>query len=244
MFHEDWTKQMKTSPNPGVHVFERTTIISKFCQDILGANISCKVNYRHTLKTALPLDRYFNTPEPISKKKFLTKFHEDWTKNNTFRVLTRKTRDKIVTKPGKNVTSRVLARKIAPPGRPYKDNINVFTKFHDDWAKNVSSRVFTSFFCYINIRKKRPHPWQPCFSMHRKHWPTGGHVFSPIRSIFELVLTKFHDDRAKNPRENAPPPLAAMFFNGPFSNSSLVSRKHWPTGGHVFSPIRSIFELV
>ncbi|KAH3721184.1 hypothetical protein DPMN_064103 [Dreissena polymorpha] len=59
---------------------------------------------------------------------------------------------------------------------------NVLTKF-EDWAKNVTSRVLTS--------KTAP--------------PLGGHVFSPILTIFELVrdinktnvLTKFHDNWAK-----------------------------------------------
>ncbi|KAH3843189.1 hypothetical protein DPMN_116700 [Dreissena polymorpha] len=57
---------------------------------------------------------------------------------------------------------------------------NVLTKFHEDWTKNVTSKV-----------EKGPAPWRPCFS--------------PIWTIFELagdinetnVLTKFHDDWAK-----------------------------------------------
>ncbi|KAH3879806.1 hypothetical protein DPMN_003713 [Dreissena polymorpha] len=76
--------------------------------------------------------------------------------------------------------------------------------FHD-WAKKVTSRVhviqltgtifqlnslFTCFH-YIHIEKNAP--------------PTGGHVFSPIWTIFELVrhinrtnvLINFHDDWAK-----------------------------------------------
>ncbi|KAH3737139.1 hypothetical protein DPMN_043717 [Dreissena polymorpha] len=51
---------------------------------------------------------------------------------------------------------------------------NVLTNFHDDWAKIVTSRVFTRENChYIHIEKNAP--------------PTGGHVFSPILTIFELV---------------------------------------------------------
>ncbi|KAH3867343.1 hypothetical protein DPMN_030469 [Dreissena polymorpha] len=71
---------------------------------------------------------------------------------------------------------------------------NVLTKFHEDWTKNVTSR------------KTAP--------------PPGGHVFSPIWTIFELirdinktnVLTKFHDDWANSvtsrvfTRNTAPPP--------------------------------------
>ncbi|KAH3793324.1 hypothetical protein DPMN_146832 [Dreissena polymorpha] len=65
------------------------------------------------------------------------------------------------------------------------------TKFHENWAKNVTSRVFACFH-YIHIKK---------YAM-----PTGGHVFSPIWTFFELVrdinktnvLTNFYDDWAKN----------------------------------------------
>ncbi|KAH3749429.1 hypothetical protein DPMN_183927 [Dreissena polymorpha] len=46
---------------------------------------------------------------------------------------------------------------------------NVLTNFHDDWAKIVPSRVCQ----YIHIEKNAP--------------PTGGHAFSPISTIFELV---------------------------------------------------------
>ncbi|KAH3842520.1 hypothetical protein DPMN_116016 [Dreissena polymorpha] len=80
----------------------------------------------------------------------------------------------------KIVTSRVFTRKTAHPG---SHETNVLTKFHENWVKNVTSRVFT--------KKNAP--------------PTGGHVFSPIWTIFELVrdinqtnlLTNFHDEWAK-----------------------------------------------
>ncbi|KAH3872185.1 hypothetical protein DPMN_035400 [Dreissena polymorpha] len=82
--------------------------------------------------------------------------------------------------------------------------------------KNVTSRVFTCFH-YIHIKKNAP--------------PTGGHVFSPIWTIFELVrdinktnvLTSVHDDWAKivtSRVKTAPPP-----------------------GSHVFQLTGTIFEL-
>ncbi|KAH3847676.1 hypothetical protein DPMN_090007 [Dreissena polymorpha] len=93
---------------------------------------------------------------------------------------------------------------------------NVLSKFYENWAKNVTSSMFTCFH-YIHIEKNAP--------------PTGGHVFSTILTIFKLVrdinktnvLTSFHDDWAKivTSRKNAP-----------------------PTGGHVFSPIWTIFKLI
>ncbi|KAH3838809.1 hypothetical protein DPMN_112224 [Dreissena polymorpha] len=98
-----------------------------------------------------------------------------------------------------------------PPWQPYTYKTNLFTKFHDDWATNVTSTVHviqltgTIFqlnslfkcFHYINIEKNAP--------------PTGGNVLSPIWTIFELVrhinktnvFNNFHDDWAK--MKTAPP---------------------------------------
>ncbi|KAH3852347.1 hypothetical protein DPMN_094853 [Dreissena polymorpha] len=55
---------------------------------------------------------------------------------------------------------------------------NVLTKFHDDWAKIETSRVFT--------RNTAP--------------PPGGHVFSTVFTSINgtNVLTKFHEDRTIN----------------------------------------------
>ncbi|KAH3852397.1 hypothetical protein DPMN_094904 [Dreissena polymorpha] len=100
--------------------------------------------------------------------------------------------------------------KTAPPP-PGSHDTNVLTKFHENWAKNVTSRVFTCFY-YIHIEKNSP--------------TTGGHVFSPIWIIFELVrdinqtdvLTNFYDDWAK--LKTAP-----------------------PTGGHVFQRTGTTFKL-
>ncbi|KAH3727274.1 hypothetical protein DPMN_053204, partial [Dreissena polymorpha] len=75
----------------------------------------------------------------------------------------------------KNVTSRVhviqLTGTIFELNSRIKET-DVLTKFHENWAKNVTSRVFTCFH-YIHIEKNAP--------------PTGGHVFSPIWTIFKLV---------------------------------------------------------
>ncbi|KAH3832683.1 hypothetical protein DPMN_105976 [Dreissena polymorpha] len=69
---------------------------------------------------------------------------------------------------------------------------SVLIKFHENWANNVTSRVFTCLHYIFFYGTNAP--------------PTGGHVFSPIWTIFKL--------------KNA-----------------------LPTGGHVFSPISTIFEL-
>ncbi|KAH3696361.1 hypothetical protein DPMN_083825 [Dreissena polymorpha] len=97
---------------------------------------------------------------------------------------------------------------------------NVLSKFHENWAKNVTSSVFTCFH-YIYIEKNAP--------------PTGGHVFLLIPTIFELVrdinktniLTNFHDDWAK------------------IVTSRVFTREKCPArGSHVFLTISTIFELV
>ncbi|KAH3693109.1 hypothetical protein DPMN_192510 [Dreissena polymorpha] len=95
---------------------------------------------------------------------------------------------------------------------------NVLSKFHENWAKNVTSA------------KNAP--------------PTGGHVFSPIPAIFKLVrdinktnvLTNFHDDWAKI--------VTSRVFTMENCLYIHIEKNAPPTGGHVFSPISTIFELV
>ncbi|KAH3889970.1 hypothetical protein DPMN_014037 [Dreissena polymorpha] len=125
----------------------------------------------------------------INKTNVLTKFHDDWPKNVTSSIKT--FFDSTVVYRKKNVLTnkchedwekmRLLdcSHKTAPPPGGHVLSLittifklnqdiqktNILTKFYDDWTKNVTSRVFTSFFYY-------PHP--------------GGHVFLPIRTIFEL----------------------------------------------------------
>ncbi|KAH3753662.1 hypothetical protein DPMN_188304 [Dreissena polymorpha] len=136
----------------------------------------------------------------------LTKFHEDRTINVDSRVKNAPPLGSHVFQA--NVTIFELIQDII--------ETNLLTIFHEDWTINVTSRVFT--------RKNATPPWQPCFSnklLTRKTAPPpGGHVFSPIWTIFELVrdinetnvLTEFHDDWAKIvtsrvfTRNTAPPP--------------------------------------
>ncbi|KAH3816298.1 hypothetical protein DPMN_117811 [Dreissena polymorpha] len=93
---------------------------------------------------------------------------------------------------------------------------NVLRKFHENCAKNVTSTA-------------------P---------PTGGHVFSPIPTIFKLVrdinktsvLTNFHGDWAKI--------VTSRVFTRENCHYIHIEKNAPPTGGHVFSPISTIFELV
>ncbi|KAH3816469.1 hypothetical protein DPMN_117985 [Dreissena polymorpha] len=107
---------------------------------------------------------------------------------------------------------------------------NVLSKFRENWAKNVTSTVFTCFH-YIHIEKNAP--------------PTGGHVFSPILTIFKLVrdinktnvLTNFHDDWAKIVTSR----VLTRFLYSQIGTSRVKCPAHWHP---CFSPILTIFELV
>ncbi|KAH3884691.1 hypothetical protein DPMN_008677 [Dreissena polymorpha] len=116
-------------------------------------------------------------------------------------------------------------------------------------------------------RDKEPKSWTvqprsgqncPPPSSHKNAPPTGGHVFSPIPTIFKLVrdinktnvLTNFHDDWAKivtsrvltrenchyiHIEKNAPP------TGGQTSIEPMKTAP--PTGGHIFQRIGTTFEL-
>ncbi|KAH3814151.1 hypothetical protein DPMN_142643 [Dreissena polymorpha] len=121
--------------------------------------------------------------------------------------------------------------------------MNILTKFHEDRKINVASRV-----------KNAP--------------PHGSHVFQaniiifkPIQDINETnILTKFHEDWTINvaSRVKNAPPFGSHVFQ---ANTKLLTKFHeeWtinvasrvlaiktppPLGGHVFSLIWTIFELV
>ncbi|KAH3771999.1 hypothetical protein DPMN_173330 [Dreissena polymorpha] len=89
---------------------------------------------------------------------------------------------------------------------------NVLSEFHENWAKNVTSTVFTCFH-YIHIEKNAQPTGGHVFHRSRPFWnssetsiepiktapPTGGHVFQQIGTTFELnqdiiktnILTNF-----------------------------------------------------
>ncbi|KAH3807828.1 hypothetical protein DPMN_136176 [Dreissena polymorpha] len=121
-----------------------------------------------------------------------------------------------------------FTRKTAPPPwQPYIYKTNLFTKFYDDWAKNVTSRIhviqLTGTIFQLNSRIKKTNVLTKfhenraknvtsrvftCFHyihIEKNAPPTGDHVFSPIWTFFELVrhinktnvLINFHDDGPK-----------------------------------------------
>ncbi|KAH3778423.1 hypothetical protein DPMN_179881 [Dreissena polymorpha] len=106
----------------------------------------------------------FSNSTVISRTHVLTKFHDYWTKNVTSRVFTCFHYihiEKTAPPPGGHVFSLIMT--IFKLVRDINET-NVLTKFHDDWAKIVTSRVFT--------RNTAP--------------PPGGHVFQQTGTIFEL----------------------------------------------------------
>ncbi|KAH3822251.1 hypothetical protein DPMN_124025 [Dreissena polymorpha] len=122
----------------------------------------------------------FELNSHIKETNVLTKFHENWAKNVTFR---------------RKMPSPLAAMYFSPICTIFElvrdiNKTNVLTNFHDDWTKIVTSRVFT--------RNTAP--------------ATGGHVFHRTEITFELNqhiiktniltnfehLTKFHEDRTIN----------------------------------------------
>ncbi|KAH3883962.1 hypothetical protein DPMN_007932 [Dreissena polymorpha] len=196
-FHDDWAKNVISR----VNVIQQTGTIFKLNSYIKETNVLTKFHEswaKHVTsrKNALPTGGHVFSPNwtifklvrDINKTNVLTNFHDDW---------------------AKNVTSiEFIYHVIQQTGTIFELNshikeTNVLTKFHENWAKNVTSRVFT-YFHYIHIEKNAP--------------PTGGHVFSLIRTILELV-PKIVTSRVFT-RKTAP-----------------------PTGGHVFQWTGTIFEL-
>ncbi|KAH3869623.1 hypothetical protein DPMN_032792 [Dreissena polymorpha] len=143
----------------------------------------------------------------------------------------------------KNVTSIVFDHRFL--SNIYKTNL--FTKFHDDWAKNQTSRLklshviqltgtifdLSSYIKETNVLTKFHENWAKNVTTIRKMpHPLAAMFFSQIWTIFELVrdinktnvLTNFHDDLKK------------------LVTSKVFTRKTAPpTGGHVFQPTETTF---
>ncbi|KAH3751690.1 hypothetical protein DPMN_186259 [Dreissena polymorpha] len=224
--HKNVTSKVKTAPTPRRPYIYKTNLFTKFHDDWAN-NVSSRVHViqltrtrRHFLSKKKPLRTIFELNSCINKTNVLTKFHENWAKSVTSRVLT--------------CFHYIHIEKNAPPtgGRVFSpiwtifilvqdiSKSNVLTNFHDDWAKSVTSSVFT--------RKTAP--------------PTGGHIFHRTKTTFELnqhiikanILTKFNENWAKNVTSRV---LTCFHY--------IHIEKNAPTtGGHVFSPNWTIFELI
>ncbi|KAH3694604.1 hypothetical protein DPMN_082044 [Dreissena polymorpha] len=192
------TSPEQSAKNMTSRVFTRKNVLTKF-------NKTAQPTGGHVFS---PIWTIFKLVRDINKTNVLTKFHDDWVKNER-NVLTKFLEDWT-----KNVTYSLLTcfhyihiAKAAPPlgGHVFSpiwtifelvcdiNKTNVLTKLYDDWAKIVTSRAF--------IRKTAP--------------PTGGHVFQRTGTTFKLnqhimktniltniigtnLLTKFHEDRTRN----------------------------------------------
>ncbi|KAH3839099.1 hypothetical protein DPMN_112521 [Dreissena polymorpha] len=216
LFHDDWAKKLFTcfhyihiEKNTGGYVFSPNWIIFKLVRDINKTNaltnfhddwaniVTSRVLTSHVIQLTGTI---FELNSHIKETNVLTKCYENWAKNVTSRVFTcfhyiHIEKNAPPTGGYENCPPTPGSHVIELTGTIFKLNshikeTNVPTNFHEKWAKNVTSRVFTCFH-YIHIEKNAP--------------PTGGHVFSPIWTIFELardinktnVLTNFHDGWAK-----------------------------------------------
>ncbi|KAH3859322.1 hypothetical protein DPMN_102040 [Dreissena polymorpha] len=204
-FHEDWTINVasrvltrKNAP-PLVAMFLKQQKKIELIQDIIGTNLQTKFHDDRKINVTstrpwvfLPIRTIFELDRHIQKTHVLTKVHEDWTKNVTSRVFT--------------CFHYIHIEKTAPPpgGHEFSmiwtifehvrdiNETNLLTKFHDDWAKIVTSRVFT--------RNTAPPPGG------HLHKDCASNVTSTVFTSFELsrgingtyVLTKFHEDQTIN----------------------------------------------
>ncbi|KAH3777650.1 hypothetical protein DPMN_179098 [Dreissena polymorpha] len=217
-FHEDQTKNVasrvftrKTAQPTGGHVSQRTGTTLELNQHIIKTNILT----------------HFELHRDFIGTKLLTKFHEDPTIIVASRVFTNKCgRTDGRTGDGQRPVTKAHLSNQGTIKFAHLRGTNILVKFHDDWAKNVTSRVFTSFFYYINIRKLPP---------------PGSHVIQLTGTIFKLnshiketnVLTKFHENWAKN--------VTSRVFT--CFHYIHIEKNAPPTGGHIFSPTWTIFEL-
>ncbi|KAH3733892.1 hypothetical protein DPMN_040331 [Dreissena polymorpha] len=280
-FHDDWAINVssrvltsKAAPPPGGHIFQQTKTIFKFTLAIIKTNVQTKFHEDWTInvltsKTALPpgghvflpIRTIFKLNRRIQETNVLTKFHKDWTKNVTSRAFTCFHYihiEKTVPPPGGHIfhwtetifelNQHIIKTNILTNFELGRGIIgtNVQTKFHEDRTINVASKVFTrQIELRTNVQTKFHEDWTinvtPRVLTSKTALPPGGnrklprlpggHVFSPIWTIFELVqdinktnvLIKFHDAWAKivTSRVNTAP----------------------PPGGHVFQRTETIFDL-
>ncbi|KAH3834084.1 hypothetical protein DPMN_107402 [Dreissena polymorpha] len=151
---------------------------------------------------------------------------------------------------------------------------NLLTKFHEDWTKNVASRVhicpapWRPYFIGMNLLTKFHEDWtiNVAARVHiRKNAPPlGNHVFQANVIIFKLIqdiigtnlLTKFHEDRKINVASRvltSPAPwwpyiigmnLLTKFHEDQTINLASRVKNAPPLGSHVCQANVTIFELI
>ncbi|KAH3882395.1 hypothetical protein DPMN_006333 [Dreissena polymorpha] len=184
----------KNFPPPSSHVIQLTGTIFELNSRIKETNVLCKFhenwakNVTSTMFTQKcpPTDSHVSSPIRTIFK--LTNFHDDWVKIVTSRP-NRENCHYIHIEKNASPTGDHVFSPISTIFKLVQDinRTNVLTNFHDDWAKIVTSRVFT--------RKIAPPP-------------TGGHVFQRIGTTFDLnqdiikknILTKIFDTDGRTDR--------------------------------------------
>ncbi|KAH3838112.1 hypothetical protein DPMN_111518 [Dreissena polymorpha] len=134
-----------------------------------------------------------------------------------------------------NVLTKITRKTVPTPWQPYINKTNLFTKFHDDCAKNVTSRVQGTKLSQNQPASQPASP--PAFAnlITTMFFQLTGTIFQLNSRIKETnVLTKFHENWAKN--------MSSRVFTS--FHCIHIQKNSPPTGGHVFSPIWTIFELV
>ncbi|KAH3723798.1 hypothetical protein DPMN_049592 [Dreissena polymorpha] len=258
-------QKLKTAPPPGSHVIQLTGTIFELYSNIKETNALTKFHENWAKNVTSRVEKCPAHWRPyINKTNVLTNVYDDWAKIVTSRVFTRKTAPpgshvieltgtifelySHIKEPNKNAppTGGLVFSPIWTNFELFRDinKTNVLTNFHYDWAKIVTSRVFT--------RKTAP--------------PTGGHVFQRTGTTFELnqhiiktnILTKLHEDWAKNVTSTVLTISNSTEISlGHIKETNVLTKFHenWtknvtsrknapPTGGHVFSPIWTIFKVV
>ncbi|KAH3770059.1 hypothetical protein DPMN_171338 [Dreissena polymorpha] len=199
-FHEDWTI------NVASRVLTRNNSPPLWWQfhDDRKINVTSRVLTRKMTPSPsghafLPIQTVFELNCHIQKTHVLTKFHEHWTKNVTSRVFPCFHKihiEKTAPPPGGHVFLRIwtifeLVQEI--------NKTNVLTNFHDDWAKIVTSRVFTR-------KTARPTGSHVCQHTGITFEHNQDIIKTNILTNFKLgrdfigakLLTKFHEDGTRN----------------------------------------------
>ncbi|KAH3782611.1 hypothetical protein DPMN_160529 [Dreissena polymorpha] len=160
----------KNAPPPLVAIcFKEIKTIFELIQDIIGTILLTK--FHEDLLTRK------NAPPP-----WRPCGHEDWTINVASRVLTRFNYSHI----RKNAT---------PLGSHDMIGTNLLTKFHED-RKIIGMTTVIRLTGYP-FRQEKINVASSVLTR-KNAQPSGGHVFQPTGIIFELLLTKFHEDRTIN----------------------------------------------
>ncbi|KAH3738302.1 hypothetical protein DPMN_044935 [Dreissena polymorpha] len=184
---------------PGSHVFQQTGTIFELVQGSIGSNLVTKFHEDPTINVASTLS---------IRKLSLTFWLIRFLLTLLFTCF--------------HYTC-IHIKKTAPPpaGHVFPPIMTIFELVRDIYkidAKNVTSRVFTSFFHYINIRKMTPPP-------------PGGNVFLTIRTIFKLNR---HFQKNTYWTKNVTSRVFTRFLH--------IRNTAPPPGGHVFQRTGTIFE--